>query len=610
MQVSAPASFFSPRRIDIPSFGVTLRDHGATFRLWAPYCDRVSLKLAGDGALRPMAALPDGWFETDIDGVGPGTRYSFVLSDGSEVPDPASRYQPEDVHGPSEIVDDHAFVWTDRNWTGRPWEEAVIYEIHVGAFTPEGSFRAAIGKLASLADLGITAIQLMPLADFPGGRGWGYDGVSLYAPDASYGHPDDLRALVDAAHGHGMMVFLDVVYNHFGPEGNYLPGYAPILSEKHESDFGQGPNVDGQNAQTVRTFLIDNAVFWLRQFHLDGLRFDAVQAIKDDGPEHFLQSLAERIRDEVGDRRFHLIVENSENEAGWLKRDAAGDPEYFTAQWADDIHHALHTVATGESYGYYADYQGGLPQLGRALAEGFAYQGEVIARLNREKGEPSAFLSPVAFVSYLQNHDQVGNRPQGNRIGTILDRHVIEAMASIIVLSPHIPLIFMGEDWNASTPFPYFSDVGGELRDAVRKSRREELKDWPSISEGEDVPDPLAPETFLATKLKWQERDEDGHAASVDFYRRLIAVRREAIVPLLAGAPGYSGRYATIGGRGLEVTWTLAAGTQLRLLANLGAEVLPGLSFGAGRQLFLAGSRRDDGLDGWSVLFEVSDGRG
>ena len=442
----------------------------------------------------------------------------------------------------------------------------------------------------------MTALELMPIHDFPGSFGWSYDGVALYAPDASYGHPDDLKALIDAAHKRGLMVFLDVVYNHFGPEGNYLSAYAPIQS-KQDAEFGEPPNVDGEHAEDVRDFLIENAIYWLDQFHFDGLRLDAVHAIGDNGPKHFLESLSDRVRRDITGRHIHLVTENSRNEAGWLKRYEDGTPQFYTAQWSDDIHHSMHVLATGEPYGYYADFQGGVEQLGRALAEGFCYQGEAVPSDGTSKGEPSNFLPPQAFVAYLQNHDQAGNRPRGERIGQLAEPRVVKALASIILLSPHIPLLFMGEDWGASSPFLYFSDVGGDLPDTIRQARKDQLEDWPELREGQAIPDPLSRETFIASKLDWAEREEEPHAELAAFYRALIALRRAEIVPRLYGTGGFAGSYRVIAERLLDVSWTLGDGTRLQMLANLHR----GGGFGAGaveRAAFVAGGRGDRGYAG------------
>ncbi len=384
-------------------------DGRVRFRLWAPPHREVRIEL--EGATAVMEAVGEGWHELVTDRARPGTRYRFVLPNGLHVPDPASRYQPEDVHGPSEVIDPAAYVWRDAGWTGRPWGEAVVYELHIGAFTPEGTFRAAIGKLDHLVALGVTGIEIMPIGDFPGRRNWGYDGVLPYAPDSSYGRPEDLKALVEAAHARGLMVLLDVVYNHFGPEGAYIHAIAPqTFTDRHKTPWGAAINFDGPESGPVREFVIHNALYWIEEFHLDGLRLDAVHAIHDDSPKQFLEELAERVRAAMPDRHIHLILENEENQAKRLARGEDGEPRWYTAQWNDDVHHALHVAASGETKGYYADYKGDTEKLGRALAEGFAFQGEVMPYRGHPRGELSADLPPTAFVAFIQNHDQVGNR--------------------------------------------------------------------------------------------------------------------------------------------------------------------------------------------------------
>jgi malto-oligosyltrehalose trehalohydrolase len=407
------------RRHEMP-FGAALRDDGTTcFRLWAPAAARVDLALATTRAhaALPLAALDGGWFEAIAPDAPHGSRYAFRIDGERTVPDPASRSNPDDVHAPSMVVDPLAFDWQDAGWRGRPWHEAVLYELHVGTFTREGTFAAAIGRLDYLAGLGITAIELMPLADFPGTRNWGYDGVLPFAPDATYGPPETLKALVQAAHARGLMVLLDVVYNHFGPEGNYLHLYAPqFFNPTHRTPWGAAINFDGPGSRTVRDFFVHNALFWLEEYHFDGLRLDAVHAIADGSRPDIVAELAAAVRAGPGrDRHVHLVLENDANQARYLGRDESRAPLFATAQWNDDLHHAFHVLLTGERDGYYADYaERPLRHLGRALAEGFSYQGEASAyRANRTRGEPSVHLPATAFVSFLQTHDQVGNRAFG-----------------------------------------------------------------------------------------------------------------------------------------------------------------------------------------------------
>ncbi|MCG6122296.1 MAG: malto-oligosyltrehalose trehalohydrolase [Microvirga sp.] len=547
-------------------------DGSARFRLWAPAREAVALVI--DGRQESMIAADGGWHERIVEGVGAGTRYQFALEDGLLVPDPASRRQPEDVHGPSEVVDPAAYAWGDASWRGRPWSEAVIYELHVGTFTPEGGFRAIIGKLDHLVALGVTAIQLMPIADFPGGRNWGYDGVCLFAPDASYGRPDELKALVDAAHARGLMVFLDVVYNHFGPDGNYLHAYAPqFFTERRKTPWGAAIDYDGPDSRPVREFMIHNALYWLDEYHFDGLRLDAVHAILDDSETHLLDELAARVRDAFGEeRRIHLVLENEENEAHRLERRGDGAPRAYAAQWNDDVHHVLHAAATGEDAGYYADYRGDTEKLARALAEGFAYQGETMDYRGSPRGEPSGHLPPTAFVAFIQNHDQVGNRAFGDRLTATRPAEVVRAVAAIYLLSPQIPMLFMGEEWAAAQPFPFFCDFNAELGEAVRRGRREEFARFPEFRDEaarERIPDPVAETTFRSAKLDWEDLAREPHAGWFDWYRRVLATRRAEITPRLARATGGGGAYRTFGDGAFRVDWRLGDGSRLRLVANL-----------------------------------------
>ncbi len=504
-----------PDPIRASRFGPEWTPEGVNFRLWAPLVEDVALRLFGHGPDRPMQRGAGGWHSLHVAGAEAGTDYAFVLPGAHEserhvVPDPASRFQPQDVHGPSRLVDGRGFGWTDAGWQPRPWHETVFYELHIGSFSPEGTFLGARERLDHIAELGATAIQLLPSADFPGRFGWGYDGVCLFAPDAAYGEPDELRALIDAAHGRGLMVFTDLVFNHFGPDGNYLPLYAPMLSAKHENDFGQVPNFDGEGAETVRAFVLENIRYWFECFHFDGARLDAVQAIVDDSRPHLLEEIAAIVHAEFP--LHHLTIENSNNEAGWLARDADGHPRLFTAQWADDIHHAMHVIATGDQHDYYANYDRPVEQLGRALAEGYAYQGEHRPTDGSDVGEKSGHLPPTAFVAFLQNHDQVGNRPCGDRLSRTASPEAMLALSTVYLLAPSIPLVFMGEEFDATTPFPYFSDLPERMHDDIHKSWLEKLEDWPVPS---DPPDPFAVETFESARLDWHGASSACRSSSI-----------------------------------------------------------------------------------------------
>ena len=393
--LDADATSHPVQRVHRMPFGAEIQDDGKVrFRLWAPSHSAVQLVLE-DGSSLSMHPAGEGWHELNTAKACAGTRYWFALPNGMRVPDPASRHQPEDVHGPSEVVDPAAYAWCDKDWRGRPWDQVVLYELHVGAFTPEGTFRAVIDRLNHLVSLGVTAIEIMPIADFPGGRNWGYDGVLPYAPDATYGRPEDLKALVEAAHERGLMVMLDLVYNHFGPDGAYQHAVSPdIFTDRHKTPWGAAINFDGADARPVREYFIHNALYWIEEYHLDGLRLDAVHAILDDSEKHLLDELSERARDAAPGRPIHLVLENEENQASRLVRWPGGSPRWYTAQWNDDVHHVLHVAASGESNAYYADYHGNTGLLGRALAEGFAYQGEDMPYRGHPRGQPSAYYPP------------------------------------------------------------------------------------------------------------------------------------------------------------------------------------------------------------------------
>ena len=559
-------------------FGAECRPDGAVrFRLWAPNAKKVSLCLAGP-KLAPLPMYPhhDGWFELTTDEVPAGSRYKFQIDDGAQVPDPASRFQPEDVHGPSEVIDPADFEWRDQAWRGLAWEEAVLYELHVGAFSPAGTFDGVIGRLQYLANLGVTAIELMPVGDFPGKRNWGYDGVLPYAPDNSYGRPNDLKRLVQAAHQLGLMVFLDVVYNHFGPEGNYLREYAPqFFTDRYQTPWGEAVNFGGPGSRTVRDFFMQNALYWLNEFHFDGLRLDAVHLILDESTPHFLNELAQTVRAGVAPgHQIHLVLENDANEARYLQRGHNRQPVFYDAQWNDDIHHVLHVALTGENDGYYVDYADHtLERLGRCLAEGFDYQGQASHfRNEKRRGEPSRDLPPTAFVSFLQNHDQIGNRAFGDRIAQLAPAPAIEAAMAVLLLAPSPPLLFMGEECGAVTPFLFFCDFGHELAQAVREGRRNEFGRFSRYSDPgvrEKIPDPNADSTFLMSKLDWNSLSTSSSRNRLDFYRRFLAIRRASIVPLIPQIKAGEASYRVLDERGVSVSWPLMNGGKLCLSANL-----------------------------------------
>jgi maltooligosyltrehalose trehalohydrolase len=562
------------RRAHSMPFGAEITPEGVHFAVWAPTAREVALVL--DGRELPIPEAGEGWRRTVVPEARAGSRYAFRIDGSLQVTDPASRFQPDDVHGPSLVVDPSAYEWTDGGWHGRPWEEAVLYELHVGTATPEGTYAALAEKLEEFRDLGITAIELMPLSDFLGSRNWGYDGVLPYAPDASYGSAEDLKRLVDRAHALGLMVFLDVVYNHFGPAGNYLHAYAKtFFTERHKTPWGAGINVDGAEARVVRDFFVHNALYWLEEYHFDGLRFDAVHAILDDSETHLVAELAARIRRALPGREVHLVLENEANAARWLARDARKCPTLHTAQWADDIHNSWHALLTGEREGYYEDFADKpVERLGRALAEGFAYQGEPSSHKGgAPRGEPSAHLPPTAFVAFLQNHDQTGNRAFGERLSQLIGPERLGLARAALILCPQVPLLFMGEDWAASTPFLFFVDFAADpsLSTAVREGRRKEFSRFKAFSDphaAARIPDPTAEATFLASKLDWSEAARPPHAAIRAETRELLRLRRAEIVPLTKTRFLGSSREITANG-GLDVSWSFESGT-LRFLANVG----------------------------------------
>jgi len=559
-------------------FGTSVNGEGfVDFRLWAPSSKSVQVSLfdVNRESSIVLDAQNGGWF-VGSGKAKPGMKYKFVTDDGLAVPDPASRYQPEDVHGPSEIIDPASFQWTDTDWRGLPWSKTVLYELHVGTFTPSGTFAGVAEKLDYLKDLGVTAIELMPVADFPGKFGWGYDGVLPYAPESQYGTPNDLKNLIQQAHHKDMQVFLDVVYNHFGPEGNYLHAYAKeFFTDKHKTPWGAALNFEGRSE--VREFFIENALYWLDEYNIDGLRLDAVHAIKDDSATHILNELAQRVAAGPGKERVrHLVLENEDNIAKFLERDKSKRPEQYAAQWNDDIHHAFHVLGTGESGGYYADYvknsygKNALSLLGRALSEGFIYQNDPSElRGGERRGEKSSHLPPDAFIAFIQNHDQIGNRAFGDRIASISEYSVLAALTAIQLLAPSIPLLFMGEEWAAKTPFMYFCDLGPELAPLVTEGRRGEFAKFPEFSNPETrhkIPDPCIPETYEKSKLVWSDLELPKHLAHFQLVQSLLNLRQNKVVPLL---DQISSSKAHINGEILTVEWRAGEKPVLVLIANL-----------------------------------------
>lgn len=550
------------------NFGATyLGDNRTHFRLWAPSQSRVAVEI--DGRQLLMMRQPDGWFEAEAH-CGPGASYLYRLSTGEAVPDPASRAQADDVHGPSLVVDPGAYRWRHPEWSGRPWPETVLYELHAGTC---GGFAGVQADLDRLAGLGVTAVELMPVSDFPGKRNWGYDGVLPFAPDRAYGTPDELRALVDAAHERRLMMFLDVVYNHFGPDGNYLGLYAPQFF-RNDIKTPWGAAIDFRQP-AVRRYFIENALYWLTEYRFDGLRFDAVHAISD---QQWLDEMAAEVHHTVTGRHVHLVLEHDGNEADRLRHG-------YDGQWNDDAHHVLHVLLTGESDGYYSDYaKAPAQQLARCLAEGFAYQGEPSAyRQGEKRGTPSSDLPPTAFVLFLQNHDQIGNRPLGDRLTALAHPDALKAALTLQLLAPNIPLLFMGEERMSCAPFQFFTDFHGDLATAVREGRRKEFASFTRFS-GEDIPDPNAVETFEHSKVPPTGDDS--------FHRALLKIREREIVPRLAGARSMGA--TPISDTAVSARWRLGDGTVLAIATNFNEQACR-LSPPRGECLF---SSRDGAFDG------------
>ena len=552
----------------MPSRTTETWSHGATkldseltrFNLWAPDAFSVSLDLEGGDSIA-MLPQADGWFTVQTP-CHAGTAYQFNIDGELQVPDPASRAQQSDVHSPSIVVDPLAYAWQHTAWQGRPWSQAVIYELHVGAL---GGYAGVEEHLARLAALGVTAIELMPIAEFPGSRNWGYDGVLPYAPEASYGTPEQLKHLIDCAHGHGLMVILDVVYNHFGPDGNYLGRYAKGFF-RHDKTTPWGDAIDFRRRE-VRDFFIDNALMWLLEYRFDGLRFDAVHAIEDPT---FLQEMGETLRAQAGpDRHIWLMLENEHNQAHLLE-------DGYDAQWNDDGHNALHVLLTDESEAYYADFcDQPTEKLARCLSQGFIYQGETNHK-GEARGEPSGHLPPNAFVLFLQNHDQIGNRAMGERLSQLCGEPALRAATTLLLLCPMIPMMFMGDEWAADEPFLFFTDHHGELAEAVRKGRRAEFAAFSTFADEKTralIPDPNEHSTFEASKPDFAEFQYRQDGPWVQLYRHLLALRRDEIVPRLEGAQALGAQ--VLAPKALTARWRMGDGHVLRIDLNLSNSNVP-----------------------------------
>lgn len=564
-------------------------DQSCTFTVWAPRARQVSVKLLPPrGRVVPLIPAERGYHSAAVADVPAGARYLFLL-DGKERPDPASRYQPEGVHGPSEVCS-RGFGWTDGEWRGIALQDYVTYELHVGTFTPEGSLDAIVPRLRQLRDLGVTAVELMPVAQFPGERNWGYDGSYPYAVQHSYGGPQALKRFVDACHATGLAVVLDVVYNHFGPEGNYAGDFAPYFSDRYRTPWGPALNFDGPGSDEVRRFFIENVRYWLRECHIDALRLDALHAILDMSATPFLAELSAdvaQLRRQTG-RKLYLIGESDLNDPRLIRERERGGMGLH-AQWSDDFHHALHVLLTGERSGYYADF-GSVKHLAAAWCEGYTYTGQYSAYRQRKHGAPAADLPPWRFVVCAQNHDQVGNRAAGDRLSAGASFERLKLAAACVILSPHLPLLFMGEEYGESAPFPYFvhhSDAA--LIEAVRSGRRAEFESFQWQGE---VPDPQAVETFTSARLHWEWREQGRHRLLLAWYTELLRVRREN--PLVTLIEAVQERVQLFEARKVLLLHRNAAGRRLLLAANFGdAPCELEVELPAGRWLRLLDSSAD-----------------
>jgi len=556
-------------------FGAQICEDGVRFALWAPGARDVALELEGDQKTRSLQARSNGWWELTTTSARSGTRYRYVIDGTLRVPDPASRFAPEGVHGPSEVIDPYAFTWPDADWKGRAWETAVLYELHIGAFTQSGTYDGVTERLDDLVELGVTALEIMPLSAAPGARNWGYDGVAPYAPNCCYGRPDALKNLVAQAHVRGLAVVLDVVYNHFGPEGNYLRTYAaPFFTDREHTPWGEA--IDYEGRREVREFVFHNAAYWLEEFGFDGLRLDAVHEIYDRSRPDLLEELAARLEKK---NKPYLIIETDETRSDRLA--------YCDAQWNQEAHHALHVLVTGEYDGYYAAYADRpAERLARALVES----------------------PPCNFVNFLQNHDQIGNRAFGERISMLSAPHRVRAAAATVLLAPAIPMLFMGEEWAASSPFFYFCDFEPALAPSVRDGRRHEFADFAAFADANTrtrIPDPGDVETFKRSILHWDEREQMPHREMLTLYRELLAVRAREIGPRLAGMTD-GGRIVLARERSLSVRWFLGDGSELILRANLDDNPCE-LPVVAGKTLFATHEHDADHeiASPWSVSWRI-----
>lgn len=577
-----------------------ISDKTVRFRLWAEAQPTVLLNVGGREL--PMDNVGDGWHQLDVDNLSHGCEYHYRLADGTQVPDPASLAQKEDVSGPSLVIDTRRLFADRPQWAGIAWEKSVVYELHIGTFTAEGTFAAAAEKLPYLAELGITQLEIMPVSQFGGRRGWGYDGVLLYALQSTYGTPDDFEAFIQAAHELGMAVVLDIVLNHFGPEGNYLPQLSPgFFDAERKTPWG---NAIAYDKAPVREYISEAPLWWLTAYQLDGLRFDAIDQINDPSEKHILIEIAERIREVIPDRPVHLSTEDNRNVVFLHPRDAAGNTPLFTAEWNDDYHNAVHVFATGETHAYYEDFaERPAEKLATALTEGFVYQGEVSAFSGEARGVDSRGQPPQFFINFIQNHDQTGNRAQGERLISLAGKDKTQIMLAALLLSPHIPLLFMGEEYGETHPFLFFTDFHGELARAVREGRAEEFAGH--AGHDEDVPDPNAVSTFTRSKLDWSKVTSDEGKAWLTLTRRLLELRQRHIVPLLETRRGGEGKVIGTGSGTVAVQWQFGnAILSLALNISNAQTPLPELP---GKTLF-SWPEADAGTTPYRILVRLADG--
>jgi maltooligosyltrehalose trehalohydrolase len=546
-------------------------DGGVHFRVWAPHASRVEVVLEGRADVVTLSREHDGYFSGEVANAGAGLLYRYRL-DGSQqlLPDPASRFQPDGPHGPSRVIDPGAFAWSDADWRGLTLSGQVFYELHVGTFTSEGTWAAAARELPALAELGVTAIEVMPVAEFPGRFGWGYDGVDLYAPTRLYGEPDDFRRFVDGAHRAGLGVILDVVYNHFGPDGCYVRKFSPAwFTDRYRNEWGDPLNFDGPDSGPVREFFVANAGYWIDEFHLDGLRLDATQSIHDASAEHVIAAATRRARQAAGARSIVIVAENEPQDVRLLKPAAAGGFE-VDALWSDDFHHAARVAVTGRGEAYYSDYRGTSGELVAAARRGFIYQGQRSAWQHKPRGSWAAGVEPARFVTYLQNHDQVANSARGLRLHALISPARWRAITALLLLGPGTPLLFQGQEFAASAPFFYFADHGPELGSAVRRGRAEFLRQFPSIAAAmqNDLPDPGDAQTYQRSKLDLRERER--HPEALALHRDLLALRRRD--PVLASQRPVDG--ATLGETAFVLRYADGLHPDRLLLINLGDDRL------------------------------------